>query len=86
MSRSGIPFRMEHPVSVKYKEIFLDCGYRLDFLVEDQLIIECKSIEEFAPIHSAQVLTYLRLSRASKALLINFNVYRLKYGIKRFVL
>ena len=68
-----------------YKEIKLDAGYRLDFLVNDKIILEIKSFEGIAPIHDAQILSYLRLSGCKVGLLINFNVKLLKNGIKRFV-
>ena len=64
----------------------LDCGYRLDLVVENRLIIEIKSVEKLLPIHDAQVLTYLRLSGRKTALLMNFNVLLLKDGIRRFVI
>ncbi len=71
---------------VEYKAVRLDCGYRVDLLVEGQLIVELKSVEEMKGIHEAQLLTYMKLAGIRTALLINFNVVRLKNGIKRFVL
>ena len=68
-----------------YKEIKLDAGYRLDFLVDDKIIVEIKSSDQISPIHNAQILSYLRLSGCKVGLLINFNVKLLKNGIKRFV-
>jgi GxxExxY protein len=76
-SQKGVP--------IVYKTIQLECGYRLDLLVEDQVIIEVKSVESFAPVHTAQILTYMRLSEKHLGLLINFNVMMLKDGIKRYV-
>jgi GxxExxY protein len=70
---------------VRYREITLDCGYRIDLLVADALIVEVKSVVQLAPIHDAQVISYLRLSHLTLALLINFNVRVLKQGIKRLV-
>ena len=67
-------------------KIKLDCGYRIDILVESQLIIELKSVEKLLPIHEAQILTYLRLSKLKLGLLINFNGLRLKDGLKSYVL
>lgn len=64
----------------------LDCGYRIDVLVENKLIVELKSIEQLLPIHEAQLLTYKKLSQIPVGLLINFNVRLLKEGIRRFVL
>ena len=83
---NGIAFELQHPLPVKYKGIRLDCGYRVDVLVEDKLIIELKSVERIKPIHEAQLLTYMRLAEIKIGLLINFNVMKLKDGIKRFVL
>ena len=75
-----------YPLPVKYKGMKLDCGYRIDLLVDDSLILELKSVEKLLPIHQAQLLTYMKLSRISIGLLINFNVRFLKHGIKRMVL
>ena len=82
----GIEFKVQHPLSVIYKNIRLDCGYRVDLLVEDDLILELKSVEEIKGIHEAQLLTYMKLTNIDKGLLINFNVVKLKNGIKRYVL
>ncbi len=71
---------------VKYKEIQLDCGYRLDILVEDKIILELKSIEKLKGIHEAQLLTYMKLMDIKQGFLINFNVKLLKQGLKSFVL
>ena len=71
---------------MKYKDIRLDCGYRIDILVENKLILELKSVEEIRGIHEAQLLTHMKLSGVKIGLLINFNNTRLKDGIKRFVL
>jgi GxxExxY protein len=77
---------MEVPLPVRYKEILLDCGYRIDLLVRGELIVEIKSVEALSPIHQAQILTYMRLANLLIGLLINFNVTKLQNGIKRFVL
>lgn len=79
--------RVESQVSqpVIYKGIHLDCGYRLDLLVEDLIIVELKTVESLHPIHDAQLLTYLKLKNLWLGLLINFNVPLLKNGIKRLV-
>lgn len=69
-----------------YKTCKLECGYRLDFVVEKQVLVEVKAVEAVHPIHEAQLLTYLRLSGLHTGLLINFNVVLLKQGIKRMVL
>ncbi len=79
----GVAFKMEHPLQVDYKEVCLECGYRIDLLVEDRLIVELKSVEELKGIHTAQTLTYMKLSGIGTGLLINFNVERLVDGIKR---
>ena len=86
LSHACIPFQMELPLPVRYKDLLLDCGYRIDLLVRSDLIIEIKSVETLLPIHQAQILTYMRLSTVSLGLLINFNVTKLQNGIKRFVL
>ena len=82
----GITYRRQHPVPIEYKGVRLDCGYRIDVLVGDQLILELKAVEKLLPIHEAQLLTYMRIARVPVGLLINFNVPRLREGIKRFVL
>jgi GxxExxY protein len=76
----------QKPIPLIYKETNLDCGYRLDLLVESRIIIELKSVEPLGPIHEAIVLTYLRLSGHRLGLLINFNVTILKDGVRRFVI
>lgn len=82
---NGITFERQKALPVVYKEIKLDCGYRIDFLVEHQIIIELKSVDAITPIFIAQVLTYLRLMDKQVGLLINFNVPILRNGIKRIV-
>lgn len=77
---------MELPVPVRYKEMLLDCGYRIDLLVSGDLIVEIKSADGLLPIHQAQILTYMRLAKIPIGLLINFNVTRLQNGIKRLVI
>jgi len=75
----------QKPVPLVYEEVKLECGYRMDLLVEQAVVVEVKSIEALAPIHEAQTLSYLRLSGCKLALLINFNVAVLKDGIRRFI-
>lgn len=75
----------QKPLPLVYQSVKLECGYRVDLLVEGKLIIEVKSVEGFAEIHFAQVLTYLRLSDLRLALLLNFNVVHMKDGIRRIV-
>ena len=82
----GVEFRLEHPIPVQYKEIRLDCGYRVDLLIEDELIVELKSVEELKGIHEAQLLTYMKLAGIPQGFLINFNVKRLRDGLRSFVL
>ena len=77
---------MEVALPVRYKEILLDCGYRIDLLVSGDLVVEIKCVETLLPIHPAQILTYMRLSKIPVGLIINFNVTKLQNGIKRFVL
>jgi len=83
LSKAGLRFERQKPLPVRYKEVQLDCGYRLDLVVEDELILEIKAVTEILPIHEAQLLTYLKLDRKSLGLLINFNVPVLKHGVKR---
>ena len=82
----GIPFECERPLPLEYKDIRLECGYRLDLLVASSVVVEVKSVEALAPIHEAQLLTYLRLGGWQVGLLINFNVPILKQGIRRKVI
>ena len=80
----GIGFQLQVPLPVEYKGVRLDCGYRVDVLVEDQLILELKAVDEVRGIHEAQLLTYMKLAGVRTGLLINFHVTLLKNGIKRF--
>lgn len=82
----GIPFEYEKPLPLEYKGIQLDCGYRVDIVVAGKVAIEVKSIQALAPIHDAQLLTYLRLGGWPIGLLINFNVVVLKDGIHRRIM
>jgi GxxExxY protein len=81
-----ISFQKQKPIPLVYKEIKLDCGFRLDLLVEKRIVVELKSVDALAPIHEAIMLTYLRLSGHTLDLLINFNVSILKDGIRRFIM
>jgi GxxExxY protein len=85
LSERGIPFQRQLPLPLQYKGMSLDCGYRLDIVVDNRVILELKAISALEPIHTAQVLTYLKLSGYKLGLLINFNVPALKHGIKRVV-
>ncbi|MBI2839029.1 MAG: GxxExxY protein [Acidobacteria bacterium] len=82
----GLEFDRQIPLSVNYKGVTLDCGYRLDFLIMKSVVVELKAVEELHPIHEAQVLTYLKLGGWTVGSLLNFNVPVLKDGIKRLVL
>ncbi len=83
---AGIQHIAQKELPIDYKGTKLDCGYRVDLLVDDALIVELKVVEKLLPIHEAQILTYMRLAGVKTGLLMNFNVARLKDGIKRFVL
>ena len=80
----GIHYDRQKAVPVVYKDVKLDCGYRIDLVVEGHVVVELKAVENLAKIHDAIVLTYLRLSGCRIGLLINFNVLTLKEGIRRF--
>lgn len=84
LSLSDLRFKCQHSLPVEYKGVRLDCGYRVDLLVEDRAILELKSVDKLTNIHQAQLLTYMRLADIRTGLLINFNVARLVDGIKRF--
>jgi len=86
LKSAGVGYRRQVALPIIYKAVRLDCGYRMDLLVQDHLIIEIKAVEQLLPIHSAQMLTYLRLSGQKVGLLINFNSVVLKDGLKRVVL
>ncbi len=82
--RTSLSIQRQKAVPVVYKEIKLECGYRIDILVENSVIIELKTVEEFNPVHEAQILTYMKFANKSLGLLINFNVSLLKNGIRRY--
>ena len=86
LALQNIPFKKECPLPVEYKGIRLDCGYRVDILVDNAIILELKSVERVTPVFEAQLLTYMKLSGIPHGFLLNFNVPRLKEGIKSFVL
>ena len=83
---ANIEYKLQYPLPVEYKGIRLDCGYRVDILVENELIIELKSVDEIKGIHEAQILTYMKLANIRQGLLMNFNVPVLKKGLKSFLL
>ena len=85
LRKTVLEIERQKPLPLIYEEVKLDCGYRLDFMVNKKVIIEIKSIEALNDIHLAQILTYLRLSNCKVGLLINFNVVKLTNGLKRVV-
>jgi GxxExxY protein len=85
LTHAGIAFETQRDTPLLYKGLKLDCGYRLDFVFEQSLIIELKAVSELLPVHHAQLLTYLKLERKSLGLLVNFNVPILKDGLRRVV-
>ncbi len=82
----SIKFERQKPTPVVYKDVKLECGYRMDFLVDGEVVVELKAVDGFVPVHEAIVLTYMRLSGRRLGLLINFNVPTLKEGIRRFII
>jgi len=86
LSLIGLSYEQEKPLPLEYKGLKLDCGYRLDFIIEQSVIVELKSVDRLLSIHEAQLLTYLRLTKCKIGLLINFNVPVLKQGLKRMAL
>jgi GxxExxY protein len=85
IQKAGLFVEKQKPLPLVYKEVRLDAGYRLDLIVESKVIIEVKSVEALNDVHTAQVLTYLKLSGCKLGLLMNFNVIRLVEGLKRLV-
>jgi GxxExxY protein len=85
LEKKGLVVEQQKPVPLVYEAVKLECGYRMDLLVERSVVVEVKSVDALAPIHEAQTLSYLRLSGCKLALLINFNVTVLKDGIRRFI-
>jgi GxxExxY protein len=85
LKQLGVKLEEQKPLPVVYKQVKLDCGYRLDLVVEDEIIVEIKAIEKLLPIHEAQLLSYLRLAKKRVGLLMNFHVPVLKSGLKRIV-
>lgn len=86
LDEHGIPYRRQAALPVTYKSVSLDCAYRLDLIVNESVIVELKAVDKLLPIHEAQLLTYLKLTRLRVGLLINFNVEVLKSGLRRLVL
>lgn len=86
LREARIPYQRQLALPVVYKEVRLDCGYRLDFVVDGELILEIKAVERLMPIHEAQMMTYLRLSGMRVGLLMNFNSVTVKEGLRRMEL
>jgi GxxExxY protein len=86
LKQAEIVYARQVALPIVYKGVRLDCGYRLDVVVDEALILEIKAVEQLLPIHEAQILTYLRLSGHRVGLIINFNTALLKNGVSRFVL
>ena len=85
LAEKGLKIERQKGLPLKYRGVLLDCGYRLDLLVESQVVVEVKAVEKIELIHEAQLLSYLKLSKCQLGLLINFNVEVLKNGIRRLV-
>jgi GxxExxY protein len=85
LRQMGLKIEEQKPLPLVYRDVKLDCGYRLDLVVEDSVVVEIKAVDQLAPIHDAQLLSYLRLSNKRVGLLINFHVRVLKNGLKRIV-
>ncbi len=85
LTESGLQVEQQKPLPIVYRDVKLDCGYRLDLLVENAVVVELKSVDSLLPIHEAQLLSYLKLSGCRVGLLINFNETVLKNGIRRRV-
>jgi len=83
LDQMGLCVERQVELPVKYKKVSLNVGYKIDLLVENQVIIELKSVKELLPVHTAQIITYLKISNTSKGLLMNFNVSKLIDGVKR---
>ncbi len=83
LRQAGLTYRRQVPLAISYKDVQLDASFRLDIVVEDALILEIKAVEKLTPLHEAQLLTYLKLSKIRVGLLMNFNVPTLKSGLKR---
>ncbi|HNX07616.1 MAG TPA: GxxExxY protein [Bacteroidales bacterium] len=85
LNKAGLFVEKEKPLPLIYEEVVLECGYSLDLLVENKIVVEIKSVDQVNDVHTAQVLTYLKLSGCRIGLLLNFNVAKLKDGIKRLI-
>ena len=86
LTLNNISFKIESPLAVNYKGIQLDCGYRIDLLIESEIILELKSVDTIKGIHEAQLLNYMKLANIKQGFILNFNVKLLKQGLKSYVL
>jgi len=86
LSKRNVPFERQVSLPVRYKNVLLNCKYRMDLVVDKNLVVEIKAVDKLMKLHEAQLLTYLKLSGHKKGLLLNFNSRLLKFGIKRMVL
>jgi GxxExxY protein len=86
LTRSGVPFQPQASVPIHYEGMRLDCGFRLDLIVEERVVVEIKSVDQLLAVHDSQLLTYLKISGLPLGILLNFNVAHLKNGIRRRVL
>ena len=85
LEERGLKVKKEVSMPIEYKEVQLDHGYRMDLLIEEKVVVELKTVDELHEVHTAQILTYLKLGNYKLGLLINFNTKLLKHGIKRYV-
>ena len=83
LSEDRVSFKRQLALPLKYRGVYVDCGYRVDLLVEDSVIVEVKSVDKLAPIHHAQMITYLKLTRCPVGLILNFNATSMRQGIRR---
>ena len=86
LAQRNIGFQRQYRLPIRYKEVYMECGYRIDILVEDRVVLELKAVERLTPLHEAQLLSYLKSGRWNIGFLINFNVPVLMQGVKRKVL
>ena len=86
LSQEGIEFQLQVPMPLDYRGMKLECGYRVDVLAEQELILKLKCVEQLLPIHEAQILTYMKIAKIKHGFLINFNVTSLRNGLKSFIL
>jgi GxxExxY protein len=86
LTNAGIMVEMEKNMPIQIDDLFLDLGYKMDLLLENKLVLELKSVKEITNVHVAQVINYLKLGKFKLGLILNFNVYQLKSGIKRVIL